>query len=216
MINMKTVLGGLIGVFLVFACAYWWYASGHSRALDSNHEETSRTQSDHSSNDEAFAEEGSSQPTSVSGLHALVVKGRELHSSLEMQQLESLRDLPTTTVPPANPHYSTDDEFVLDIARGSSQGRLDRNGIRSALYARYASGEGEVGLYGLETESDADADQREQALRKIWARNASLNRARVHRNDLLLVVVFTDGVSTDLWETVNSNVAKLLNTHRSL
>lgn len=56
-------------------------------------------------------------------------------------------------------------------------------------------GESEVGLYGLEAASPADANRIEGVLRGIWARNESLRRARVHRKGKVLVVVWNDGVS---------------------
>ena len=89
-------------------------------------------------------------------------------------------------------------------------GRLGREGIRSALYARYAAGEKEVGIYGLEVESDAAADQREEAVRAIWAHNGRLGRARVHRKGLVLVVVWHTGVSPECWKAVNTRIADRL------
>lgn len=72
-------------------------------------------------------------------------------------------------------------------------------------------GEGkELGFYGFEGESTAEADQREVALRKIWAFNASLGRAFVYRQDLTLVVIWHDGVSSECWEAVKSSVAERL------
>lgn len=147
---------------------------------------------------------------SGSGLDSLAVEGHELHASLRTPPLDSFRDLPPSVVPPKNPQLSTDDKFVQAIARSSSQGRLGKSRIRSALYARYSAGEREVGVYGLEVESDAVADQRENALREIWAHNGRLGLARVHRNGLVLVVVWHSGVSPECWEAVNASIVERL------
>lgn len=112
---------------------------------------------------------------------------------------------------PGNQHLSTDDEFVEAISRGGSQGRLGREGIHAALYARYATSENEVGCYGLEAVSNADADQREKSLREIWAHSGRLERASVHRKGLMLFVIWNDGVSPECWESVNASVVKRLN-----
>ncbi len=141
------------------------------------------------------------------GLDALAVEGRELHASLRTPGLDSFRDLPTGVAPPENPQRSSDDQFVRAIARSSSQGMLGREGIRSALYARYYAGEKGVGIYALEAESDAAADRREEALRAIWEHNDRLNLRRVHRKGLVLVVVWHTGVSSECWEAVNASIA---------
>ena len=148
--------------------------------------------------------------TSGSGLNSLALEGHELHASLRTPRLDSFRDLPAGVVPPKNPQLSSDDKFVQAIAHNSSQGRLGREGIRSALYARYAAGEKEVGIYGLEVKPDAAADQREEALRAIWAYNVRLNRARVHRKGSVLVVVWHSGVSSECWEAVNASITARL------
>ncbi len=109
--------------------------------------------------------------TSGSGLDSLALEGRELHASLRTPRLDSIPGLPPDVVPPKNPQRSSDDKFVQAIARSSSQRGLGREGIRSALYARHYAGEKEVGIYGLEAESDAAADKREEALRVIWDYN---------------------------------------------
>ncbi len=146
----------------------------------------------------------------TSGLNPLVLDGHELHASLVTQQID---DVTRLHVPRAvlrdNPQLSTDAEFVEAIARSGSQGQLSGEGIRAALYALYR-GESEVGFYGLETASTADANRLEGLLRGIWAKNASLDRARVHRRGKVLVVVWTDGVSTSCWEAVNAVVAERL------
>ena len=140
----------------------------------------------------------------------MAVEGRELHASLRTPRLDSFRDLPTGVAPPKNPQLSSDDKFVRAMAHNSSQGRLGREGIRAALYARYAAGEKEVGIYALEAESDAAADRREEALRAIWAYNARRDLARVHRKGLVLVVVWHTGVSSECWDAVNASIADRL------
>ena len=99
--------------------------------------------------------------------------------------------------------------FVAAIARNGSQGSLGREGIRSALYALYGE-KNELGFYGLEAVSAADADRWEEALRKIWAHNGRMGIAQVHRKGPVLVVVWTDGVSPECWEAVNARVVERL------
>jgi len=102
-------------------------------------------------------------------------------------------------------------EFVETVSRGASQGRLDGEGIRAALYAHYLGpDEIDLGLYGLEAETTADADRREAAVRAIWAYNEKLDRARVHRSGTSLVVLWHAGVSPACWEAVNARVAERL------
>ena len=115
-----------------------------------------------------------------SALGSLVVDGQELHASLVTRKLKDASRLRLAPVLRDNPYLSTDAEFVDAIAQIASQGRLSGEGIRAALYALYL-GESEVGLYGLEAASTADADRLEGVLRGIWAYNESLGRARVHR-----------------------------------
>src|SRR5262245_18558665 len=74
-------------------------------------------------------------------------------------------------------------------------------------------GESDVGLYGLEAASPADADRLEGVLRGIWAYNESLGRARVHRKGKALVVVWNNGVSPSCWEAVNAGVVERLTAH---
>lgn len=158
------------------------------------------------------------ETSAESVLASLLVEGHELHASLETEQLESISKLPPGMVLPHNPHLSTNDKFIAATARGGSQGRLDGEGMRSAIYARYVTGESEIGFYGLEAKSDADADQREKVLRDIWAYNASLDRASVHRNGLVLLVVWiwTDGVLPECWEAVKAGVEERLNATGAL
>ena len=144
-----------------------------------------------------------------SGLGSLVLEGHELHASLKTRQIDdSVRHVPRALIP-ENPHVSTDAAFVAVIARNGSQGSLGREGIRSALYALYRE-KNELGFYGLEAVSAADADQWEETLRKIWAHNGRLARAQVHRKGLVLVVVWTDGVSPECWKAVNASIVERL------
>ena len=62
----------------------------------------------------------------------------------------------------------------------------------------------------MHAESVEAADAREELVREIWAHNASLNRARVHRSGEFVVVVWHDGVSPSCWEAVNEIVADRL------
>ncbi len=144
-------------------------------------------------------------------MSSLVLEGPVLHESLLTRKIASIRDLPTGVVSPGNPHLSSDDEFVDAVARSGSQGRLGRDGVRAALFARYSTGENELGFYGLEAESEADADERERALREIWAHNGRHGRSRVHRKGLVLLVVWHDDVSPECWESVNATVVEQLN-----
>ena len=144
-----------------------------------------------------------------SGLGSLVLEGHELHVSLRTRQ----PDEPHRHLPPGltrgNPHLSTDAAFVEMIARGASQGSLGREGIRSVLSASYVA-ERELGFYGLEAESVAEANRREDVLRETWAHMGRINRARVHRAGLVLLVVWHDGVSPECWEAVNAKVVERL------
>lgn len=144
------------------------------------------------------------------GLDRLALQGPELHPALSTHLLDkdTTRHIPHDVLQ-HNPQYSTDPEFVNAVVRSGSQGNLTASGIRSALYALYDA-QNNLGLYGLEAESAADADRIEQALRSIWADNVSLERARVYREDRLLVVVWTDGVATEVWDAVNTTVAERL------
>ena len=150
-----------------------------------------------------------------SGLESLVLEGHELHASLRTREPDHPnRHLPPGVLPPGNPHLSADAGFVEAIARNASQGRLGREGIRSVLYALYVA-ERELGFYGLEAESVADANQREDALREVWANNARMDRACVYRAGLVLLVVWHDGVSPECWSSVNARVLERLNASGS-
>lgn len=148
-----------------------------------------------------------SSPVAKSGLAALVLEGRELHPSLVTRRVDdkTIRHVRSGVIQ-RNPQLSADTDFVAAIARSGSQGNLDGKGVRSALYALYL-GEKDLGFYGLEAASAADADRLEAAIRKIWAHNASIGRARVHREGLVILVVWTDGVSPEVWEAVNVGVS---------
>lgn len=158
---------------------------------------------------------------SASGLGPLLVEGHELHASLKTRELkDSFGHLAPDVVPPANPHLSNEARFVEAISRSGSRGRLGSQGIRSALYALYI-GDGEpvgewpreLGFYGLEAASAADANRWEEALREIWAENVRQDRVRIHREGLVLVLVWTynvSSVSPDCWKAVNAKVAKRL------
>ncbi len=144
------------------------------------------------------------------GLSRLMVEGPELYPSLRTRELDGtpIRHVPGHLVR-QNPQHSSDADFIEAIARSGSQGSLDGRGIHAALYALYV-GEKELGFYGLEAGSATDADRLEEALRDIWAHNIGLDRARVHRGGLVLVVVWTDGVSAECWDAVNQGVAERL------
>jgi hypothetical protein len=143
-------------------------------------------------------------------LTPLVVDGHELHASLVTRQLD---DVSRLHVPRAvlrgNPQVSSDAAFVDAIAGAASQGQLGGEGVRAALYALYI-GEKELGFYGLQAASTADADRLEGAVRGIWDYNVSADRAYVHRGGEVLLVVWHDGVSPACWEAVKARVAELL------
>ena len=111
---------------------------------------------------------------------------------------------------PRNPCVSSDADFVETISRSSSQGRIPRDGVQSALYAAYGDEEKRVLIRGLEATSDHEASWREAALRSIWSVNMRGERVRVHRNGTLLVVVWHQGLSPESWKAVNASVAKRL------
>lgn len=141
------------------------------------------------------------------GLESLLLDGPELHESLVTLHVDEL----PLHVLRENPQLSTDAAFVEAVARGSSQGRLDSEGIRAAFYAVYRDESGvDVGFYGLQAASTAEAGRREELLRDIWALNTSLERARVYRSGELLVVAWNGPVSPSCWGAVSSVVAERL------
>lgn len=142
-------------------------------------------------------------------LRSLVAEGPELHPSLVTQKLEDAAILHLSPVLRANPYLSTDAAFADTITRMSSQGRVSEGGVQAALYALYL-GEGPLGLYGLETRTEADADRLEGTLREIWAHNGKLGLARVHRQGRFLVVAWHNRVSDPCWEAVNAEVVRRL------
>jgi len=149
-------------------------------------------------------------PSAPSTLGPLVVDGQELHASLVTRKLKDAAKLHLAPVLRDNPYLSTDAAFVDVMAQIASQGRLGGGeGIRAALFALYV-GESELGLYGLEAASPADADRVEGVLRGIWAHNEGLGRARVHREGEVLVVAWHNGVSPSCWEAVNARVVERL------
>ena len=146
----------------------------------------------------------------VNNLTALILQGPELHPSLKTRGLElgTLRHVPHGVVT-QNPQHSTGAEFIEAIARSGTQGKFSGEGIRSALYALYL-GDNELGFYGLEAVSEADANRWEGILHSTWSHNKRLGRARVHRRGLVLVVVWMDGESPEVWKAVNSVVGNRL------
>ena len=145
------------------------------------------------------------------GLDSLVFEGYEAHPLLVTKPLS---DRPVRhvrgDVVKSNPQLSSDAEFIRAIAASGSQGKLDGEGINSALYALYVA-ERETGLYGLEAASAADADSLEETLREVWSHNESIGRARVHRRGLILIVVWNDGVAREVWDAINASVTRRLN-----
>lgn len=144
-----------------------------------------------------------------SPLRPLVLDGPELHASLVTRPLDAAAILLLAAVLRDNPYLSTDAEFVDVLARIASQDRADGEGVRAALYALYL-GETQLGIYGLEAASTADADRLEGVLRGIWAHNEGLGRTRVYREGKVLVVVWHDGVSSSCWEAATARVGERL------
>lgn len=120
-------------------------------------------------------------------LDSLLVDGAELHPTLKT---ESVDNLPAGRDFPANPWQSTAPAFIESMARYGSQGRLDGEGMNDALFAQYTDGSSEIGFYGLAAENESVALQREQDLREIWAHNHGLDRTHIHRQGLVLLVVW--------------------------
>ena len=144
----------------------------------------------------------------ASELAPLVLEGHELHAALVTRQIDKNPDRHVSrAIIAENPCLSAEADVVEAIARSGSQGQLGGEGIRHALYALYGA-ESDLGLYGLEAGSEADADRLEKVLREVWAHNVSIGRARVHRGHLALVVMWHDGVPLECWEAANSQVAE--------
>ena len=146
----------------------------------------------------------------TSGLDALVLDGHELHASLVTAPPAQLAESPVGLELADNPQLSTDAWFVEDIARRASQGGpLDGQGVRAALLAVYLGEEQQLGIYGLEAASPADADRIEGIARDIWAHNARLGLARVHRGGEVVVVVWAAArESPSYWDAANAVVAR--------
>ncbi len=169
------------------------------------------------------------------GLNSLALKAGEIHPLLATRSLDSqsIRHI-SLSILQENPQHSADVEFIEAILGGSSQGRLGKNNIHladvefiesivssgshdsfgkynihSALFALYYA-EKDVGFYGLEAKNTQDADRLEVVLRETWSNNVSLDRARVHRKGLILMVIWHDGVSREVWDAVNISVSKQL------
>jgi len=144
----------------------------------------------------------------VGNLALVFMQGKDLHPSLKTGDPSTgeVRDLSGPEIK-YNPQLDSDPAFVEVVARSSTHGKHPARGLSSALYARYL-GESEIGFYGLEASSKADADWWETTTRAIWAKNAGLGRARVHRAGLIVLVVWNDGTSEDIWEAVNGVVVQ--------
>ncbi len=154
------------------------------------------------------AQEKPNQHAESFSLESLLLDGHELHITLQTQNIDQIRGIPSGMVLLENPHRSTDTAFVNATARGGSQGRLDGMGMEAALYARYTDGKSEIGFYGLTAESDEVADKREQAIRDIWAHNNRLDRTHVYRKGqvLLVVWIWTKDELPASWSVVQTKV----------
>lgn len=151
------------------------------------------------------------------GLGILVFEGAELHPELKTRVIskeQPIRHVPPHLVP-QNPYISTGFSFVQAIARSGSQGRLDGTGIESALFALYVH-EKELGFYGFEVKTIADADRLEAELREIWKHNISINRAKIYRKHKVLLVIWSDGVPVAVWESVNAKLKARIKQMNSL
>ncbi|MDX1678374.1 hypothetical protein [Arsukibacterium sp.] len=143
-------------------------------------------------------------------LDRLLFKGPELHPALSApSQTKTPRHELAQIGVTQNPQHSTAPAFIKAVARLASRGQLTGQGIHSALYAHYYA-DHNLELYGFAAESGSDADRIEQALRLSWAEDISLERARVYRDDRLLLVIWTDGITAEVWQAVNSKVAERL------
>ena len=150
------------------------------------------------------------QPRIGITLNDFLMDGSELGPSINNHSIDSLRHLPPEMSIPRNPHHSTDERFVLAISGSSSQGQLTSDGICAALYAHYEADGIDVGIYGLEATTMGVANDREKRLKEIWAKNIDLDRARLHRKDLHLILTWHDGVSVESWDAINNEVVSRL------
>jgi hypothetical protein len=143
-------------------------------------------------------------PAQANNLDALLIEGHELHPTLHTVTPGKIHNLPAGIDFNFNPEVSAEPQFVQGVARGGSQGRLDGSGMAAALYARYSDGTSDIGFYGLQAETDAVANAREQALRDIWAHNNRLDRTHVYRKDkvLLVVWIWSKGELPEAWQVV--------------
>lgn len=144
-------------------------------------------------------------------LNSLLLQANEMHPSLETRAFtrDSIRHV-SFDVLQANPQHAHNSKFIKAVARSGSQGQLNGENMLSALYALYHAQE-DLGFYGFEASTTQFADQFEATLRKIWAHNVSIGRANVYRNDTVLVVIWHDGVTLDVWNAVNAKVVSVLN-----
>ncbi len=141
-------------------------------------------------------------------LASLLLDGHELHVTLRAQKNIKPASVPSGIEMVSNPQLSVDRAFIEGTARGGSQGRLDGNGMQSAMYARYTDGQADIGFYGLTAETDLIADMREVAIRDIWAHNNSQDRTYVYRKDrvLLVVWIWAKDELPESWSAVQSIV----------
>lgn len=147
-------------------------------------------------------------------LSPLVLEGPELHATLTTRKLEDAAVLQLAGVLMSNPQLSSDSGFVDMISRIGSQDRMRGQGVRTALYALYKA-DVQLGLYGFEAATQADADRIEGVLRDIWSHNESLDRTRVHRAGRVFAVVWHDGVSPECWQAANARVLERLHRGRA-
>ncbi|MEM1081505.1 MAG: hypothetical protein AAGH65_07970 [Pseudomonadota bacterium] len=142
----------------------------------------------------------------------LMLDGQELHPALTtvLMSAETIRHVPLEQIN-TNPQRPEEPDVIDVIARSGSQGRMSSEGVSSALYALYTTGDRQIGLYGLEAATGPDADRIERELRSIWSHNVSLNRTQIHRHRQSLIVVWTDGdLPLVLWQGVNQAVSDRL------
>lgn len=149
------------------------------------------------------------------GLERVMLEASELHPSLSDRPLAHANHGVPFGVR-STPHLTTDPKGIDSIAGFSSQGRLDGDGLCAGLWTALQT-DRELGYYGLQCATDAHADEREARLREIWKFNVRHERARVHRNGRLLLVVWHDGVDPACWNAVNDVlVARLAGRSRVL